>query len=244
MVGTPFVALLIVSLSVGFVLSTYPYLATAIAYRRRDNGLAYIVLIMGVGVWNGTFAAQLLSSDPFVEGYFLSLSTVGGLLAGLGWFLFAHTASSTPTVQQVRSVYGVLAVVVGTGIVLAITTPVHSLYWTTTTAAGPIPFATIVPAVGYWLHTLILVGLFGGGTILFGLAWRNGVDIVYTRAYTLFGSLTCVALVASNVLLPGGATLAPLAAGCLSTTGWIQAQKKSHSHPFGPLRRVIDLIQR
>jgi len=239
MAGTRVLVLLVVSVSVLFVFSTYPYLATAITYRRRDNGLAYIVFIMGVGIWNGTFAAQV----PFVEAYFLSLSMVGALLAGLGWFLFASTAGSTPRVPRHRSVYGALGAVIGASIALAGTTPVHSTYWHSTVSPGPVPFATVVPAVGYWVYTLLLVGLFGSGTLLFAVAWRRRVDVVYTRVYAAVGAVACVSLVASNVLLPGGATLAPLAAGCLSTTGWIQAQRKSPSHPL-PVRWVSDFIGR
>ena len=52
------------------VLTTYPYLATGIAYRDRDNGLSYILFLMGVAVWNGLFAAQALDPRPIVKGFF------------------------------------------------------------------------------------------------------------------------------------------------------------------------------
>lgn len=31
--------------------TTDPYVATAIAYRHRDNGLAFILFVLGVGIW-------------------------------------------------------------------------------------------------------------------------------------------------------------------------------------------------
>ena len=77
------------------VATTVPYLVAAIEYRRRDNGLAYLLLVAGVGVWNAMTVVQLLTPDPLVKVFFLGLSVVGAVQAGLGWFLFATTASST-----------------------------------------------------------------------------------------------------------------------------------------------------
>lgn len=206
-------------------LSSYPYMRTAIAYRRRDNGLAYLVLVMSVGGWNGTSAAQLLGAEVYVKAFYYSLSTVGASLAGLGWFLFAGTASSTPDVRDRGALYGVATVLVGVNITLAITSPVHDLYWTLppeTATTGA--FAVVVLTVGYWLYTL-LVALFGAETILFARAWRTTPGDRYPRAYTVAGTATIVAILGSNVLAPGGLTVAPLVAAGLTTVGWVQASR-------------------
>ena len=205
-------------------LSAFPYVATAITYRRRDNGLAYILLALGVGVWNGMAAAQGLSADPLVGTFFLALSIVGALLAGLGWFLFAGTASSTPLVPNQRLLYGGAAVLVGLDIVLAVTAPVHDFYWVQATVVST-PFVSVTPRLGYWLHTQLLVLLFLAGTVLFASAWREGIGLPYTRAYTVGGAITVVTILASGVLAPGGLTVAPLAAAGLATIGWLQASR-------------------
>lgn len=225
------------------VVSTYPYLATAIAYRKRDNGLAYILVLMGVGVWNGMFAAQLLDARPLVEGFFFALSTVGAVLAGLGWFLFACTASTTRPLPRQRSIYGPLAVLVGLDITLAVTSFTHSLYWTfPAESTAPATFAVILPGLGYWLHTALLVALFGAGGVLFATAWIDGLDVRYTRAYAIAGLGTAVTILASGVLFPGGASVAPLVAGTITTVGWIQAQQKLTARIPSP--RVLGRIVR
>lgn len=205
-------------------LSIYPYTATAIAYRGSDNGLAYILLVMGVGVWNAMFAAQLLDPETLVKGFFLSLSIVGASLAGLGWFLFAGTASSTTTIPRHRLAYGLAAILVGVNIFLVITSPTHELYWQSLSAASTTAsFTEIEPHLLYWLYTLFLAGLFGAGTLLFCEAWRAGISPAYTRAYTVAGTVTVLAILGSNVVAPGGVSIAPLAGATLTTIGWIQA---------------------
>ncbi|GAA1341022.1 hypothetical protein GCM10009647_084600 [Streptomyces sanglieri] len=84
----------------------------------------------------------------------------------------------------------------------------------------------ISPHVGYWLHTMLLATLFAAGTLLFARAWAAGRDVTYTRAYTLAGTLTVVAVLGSNIVQPGNHTIAPLAAATLTTIGWIQAYTK------------------
>lgn len=215
------------------VLTTYPYLATAIGYRRRDNGLAFIVLLMGVGIWNGFFAAQLLTGDSQAAGYFLSLSMVGALLAGLGWFLFASTASSTPAVRSPKLVYGLLATLVGIDISLLVTNPVHEMYWVLPSVpAGSPAFAMITPMLGYWVHTVLLVSMIAGGLWLFGSAWLTGTDSRYTFGYTIGALLTAVAILGSSIVVPGGWSVAPLAAVGLTSIGWIQAER-------GAVRQIL-----
>lgn len=204
-------------------LTTYIYGSTGLAYRHRDNGLAYLLLVLGVGVWNGVFAAQFLSASPVVDQFFFSLSMVGALLAGLGWFLFATTASSTSDIRAQRVVYGAAGVTAGVAITLLITAPVHSLYWTMD--SQPSLLAEFTPKVGYWVHTGLLVGLFGAGSALFAAAWHRGEGLLYTRTYTLLGGLTVAALLGSHILTPGGMTGAHLTAVCLTTTGWFQANR-------------------
>lgn len=204
--------------------STYPFVATAIAYRRRDNGLSYILMVLGVGVWNGMFVAQLLSNQPLVQTFFLSLAIVGGLLGGLGWFLFAGTASSTPFVPNERVVYGGAAVLVGLDVALAVTAPVHSFYWVPATGS-PSSFVVIAPRLGYWLHTQLMFLLFAGGTYLFARAWREGQSVEYARAYTIAGSATVFAILASNVFTPGGLSIGPVMAVSLTAIGWVQARR-------------------
>ena len=220
--------LLAVLCAVGFVaaaLAVYPYTATAIAFRGSDNGLAYILLVMGVGVWNAMFAAQLLDADPTVKGFFLTLSIVGASLAGLGWFLFAGTASSTIAVPHHRLAYGLAALFTGVNISLVMTNPAHGHYWTLPAETGPSPFVAIGPEPLYWFHTLFLVVLFGAGTALFAEAWRAGVKPRYSRAYAIAGTITVLAVVANNVVMPGGISVAPLAAASLTTIGWFQARR-------------------
>ncbi|WIV66435.1 histidine kinase N-terminal 7TM domain-containing protein [Natrialbaceae archaeon AArc-T1-2] len=206
------------------VLSTYPYVATAISYRGSDNGLAYILLVMGAGVWNAMFAAQVLDPDPLVKGFFLALSFVGSSLAGLGWFLFAATASSTVGVPQRRLVYGITAVLTGLNIVCIATTPAHDLYWSLSSEpTGTVAFVAISPQLGYWIHTTLLVVLFAAGTSLFADAWDAGISVRYTRAYTCAGIVTVLAVLTTDVLVPGGASATPLVAAGLTTVGWLQA---------------------
>lgn len=218
------VELVLLAVAVVGVATTYLFVATAIEYRHRDNGLAYILFVLGVGVWNGTFAAQLVATDRTVEGFFLSLSLVGALLAGLGWFLFAATASSTPALPARYPVFGVASVLVGLGIALAMTTPIHDLYWQFDPAAGS-AVATADFAVGYWLHTALIAGLFGAGAGLFAAAWRDGVGGRYAYWYAVLGGLAVPAILASNILLAGALTVAPMVAVALGTVGWLQANR-------------------
>ena len=216
------------------VVSTVPYTLTAIDYRRRDNGLAYLLLVIGVGVWNLMFVAQLLAPDPIVAVFFLGLSVVGAIQAGLGWFLFATTASSTTGALDRRPVYATVAVLAGIDIVLAVTTPVHTIYWrAASTGAATGEFAAIEPVIGYWLHTAFLVVLFGAGTVLFADSSRRRPGDRYPVAYALGGVVTVLAVVGSNVLAPGGFGVAPIAAMALTTVGWLQA---SRGDPFAWIR--------
>lgn len=215
-------SLLAIGAAVG-VLATYPYAGTGIAYRRSDNGLAYILLVMGVGIWNAMFVAQLLSDQPLVTEFFHSLSFVGALLTALGWLLFAGTASSTPPLPRQRLIYGAAAVLVGLNIALVLTNPIHGLYWTLPADSTTATFAVIVPTLGYWLHTQLLVVILGVGTLLFASAWNSGRSVRYSRAYTVAGAATVGAVIGSNVFLVGGTSIAPIVAMSLTTVGWIQA---------------------
>lgn len=218
-------------------LAAYPFVATAIAYRRRDNGLAYILLVLGVGIWNGMFAVRLFAAEPLVQTFFLALALVGSLLAGLGWFLFAATASSTPMVPNERVIFGIAAVLVGLDIALAVTAPIHDFFWVAASTVASSPTVSpVVPRLGFWLHTVLLVLLFGAGTVLFSMAWRAGERVRYSRAYTVAGAVTLGAIAGSNVLSPGGLTVAPLAAASLSTIGWVQARR---GRVLGGLRRFL-----
>lgn len=217
-------------------LTTYPYVATAIAYRHRDNGLAFILFVLGVGVWNAAFAAQLLSPDPRITEFFYGLSTVGASLGGLGWFLFASTASSTPRLARSNLAYAAAAVTVGASIVLAVTSPVHGLFWTLPPDPTPTTYAAVVPSLGYWLYTQMLVVLFVAGTLLFAVAWERGTNVRYARAYTIGGTVTVAAVVGSSVLSPGGVTVAPLSAVSLTTVGWVGA---SRGRVIARLRSVL-----
>lgn len=201
------------------------YAATAIEYRRRDNGLAYLLLVAGVAVWNAMFVAQLLTGDPLVQVFFLALSVVGAVLTGLGWFLFSTTASGTTDVLDRPDIYAAIGVIGGLDIALAVTAPVHTFYWAVGPAASPMGFAPIAPAVGYWLHTAFLVVLFGIGTALFADAWRDGTNVTYSRAYAFGGAVAVLAVIGSNGLTPGGVGVAPLAAAVLTTIGWVQASR-------------------
>lgn len=208
------------------LLSTYPFVATTIDYRHRDNGLAYILFVLGVGIWNGLFLAQYLSTDPTVTLYFYSLSVVGALLAGLGWFLFASTASSTPSIPARRPIFALVATLVGVAITLTMTSPVHSLYWVGD-SGGSTLFAAFSPQIGFWLTVGLLVGLFAAGTALFAVPCYRGRRVRYTYAYTVFGTGTMVAIVGSSTMLQGGLSVASLVVVCLAMIGWLQAKRWS-----------------
>lgn len=226
--------LILAVLAIAVVISTVPYALVGIEYRTRDNGLAYLLLVVGLGIWNAMFFAQLLSADPQVKVFFLGLSVVGAVQSGLGWFLFATTASVTSSVLNRRDVYSIVAILGGLDIILAVTTPVHTFYWEQTTVrTGPFGFAAVEPHIGYWLHTALIALLFTAGTVLFWDRWREGTDVRFPRAYTFAGMATVVVLVESNVIVPGGLGFAPLVAASLTTIGWLQA---SRGEPFAWIR--------
>lgn len=208
------------------VFATVPFVAGALSYRSRDNGLSYLFFVGGVGFWNGMTVAQLLSPDPQITSFYLSLSLVGGLLAGLGWFLFAATASRTPAIPNRTQVFGLIAALVGTDIGFAIIAPTHTLYWDLPAGVGRTPdFARISPNAGLWLHTALLAGLFLFGAALFAIAWRAGEGGRYSIAYTGVASATALAVLAGAVFVPGGETVAPHLAAALAGIGWVQAQR-------------------
>jgi hypothetical protein len=224
MVAASPVTVVTAALALAAAVTTVPYAMTAITYRRRDNGLAYLLFVSGVGVWNAMFVVQLLAADPTVKVFFLGISVVGAVLAGLGWFLFATTASSTSGWSDRQEVYMVVSVLGGLDIVLAVTAPVHPFYWVKA-AGGVFEFAVITPAVGYWLHTALLAGLFGAGGWLFAAAWRRGTNVTFSRSYAVAGAITALAVIGSSVAAPGGQSVAPLAAAGLTTIGWFQASR-------------------
>lgn len=208
------------------VVTMVPFMSTAIEYRQRDNGLAYIMFVLGIAVWNGMLLAQLMDPRPLIKGFFFSLSIVGSLIAGLGWFLFAGTASRTPLLPNRQLVYGSLAILVGLDIVAAVTAPAHTFYWALPpVAAETVGYAVIEPRVGYWLHTLLVGVLFAGGTILFALVWQDDRNVRYTRAYSLIGTVTVASIAASNFFAPGGFSATPLLAATIATVGWVQARR-------------------
>lgn len=208
------------------LLSTYPFTASAIAYRHRDNGLAYLVMVMGVGIWNGMLVAQLTTTDPAVTEFFFTLSTVGAVLAALGWFLFATTASSTTSAFTHRTVYGTVAILVGIDIFGLVTAPVHSMYWVVAVdQASLLSLAEIVPTIGYWYHTVLLVGLLGWGGLLFHDAWRAGRNVRYMHGYVGVTSVLIIAIIGSVHVAPGGSTLAPVVAVGMTSIGWMQAER-------------------
>jgi hypothetical protein len=222
--------------AVGAVLSTVPFGITAMDYRHRDNGLSYILLVLGVGVWNGMFATQLLAGEPLVKTFFLTLAVVGSLLTGLGWFLFASTASRTSFVFDRRPVYATVAVLAGIDVAVVVTAPVHGVYWTLPDAAPTAGFAAVVPRPGYWLHVAFLAGLFAAGSLLFAGAWRAGEDTGYTRAYTVAGTVVAGAVVASGFLASRGLSVVPPIAVSLTTIGWMQA---SQGQVLGAIRAAF-----
>lgn len=208
-------------------LSTIPYGAVAISYRHRDNGLAYILLLAGLGVWNAMSLTHILSPDPLVKGFFLALSVVGAVLTGLGWFLFASTGSGTDDLFDLRAIYGLVAVLGGLDIALAISAPLHTVYWTVHVSSPQAPATvSITPGLGYWLHTGLLVLLFGLGFVLFVRAWRRGTYVPYSRAYSLACAGTILAILGSNLVFPGAIGVASITATSLSTIGWLQASSR------------------
>ncbi|MDZ7702338.1 MAG: histidine kinase N-terminal 7TM domain-containing protein [Halobacteriales archaeon] len=211
-------------LSMVAVVTTVPYALAAIDYRDRDNGLSFLLFVAGVGIWNAMVVVQLLTPEPEVKLFFLALSVVGANLAGLGWFLFAATASSTTDRWSLRSVYGAVGILAGLDIALAVIAPVHDLYWVAATG-GLYEFASVTPAAGYWFHTALLAALFLAGGWLFYGAWSAGTNPAYTRAYVVAAAATGVAVVAGGILTPGGHGAAPIVAVALTTVGWDQATR-------------------
>lgn len=237
-------AIVVLLFAAGVVfLSTYPYLVTAFQYRQRDNGLAYILFVMGVGVWSGFFIGQAIDPDGLIKGFFFALATVGATLAAVGWFLFASTASSTPVLPRIRLIYGGIGFLAGLNITFIVTTFTHSLYWSIPTS-GPVPsrFAEIDPNIGYIIHTVFIAGLFLAGAAMFFSAWRSKVDTEYTLLYVAAASILSIAVVISNLAFVGGASLAPIVAGCITTVGWLQAREKLGSgSPTGRITQTLSL---
>lgn len=228
------VSLLLAISAIGVVLTTIPFGLAAINYRQRDNGLAFLLLVAGVAVWNLMFVAQLLSPEPIIGAFFLAISVVGAVQSGLGWLLFASTASSTVNVLSRRDIYAGVSILSGIDIVLAVTAPVHTFFWQIPSApSGTQTFAAVQPELGYWLHTGLLVVLFGAGTALFTETWVNQPESTYARLYTIAGSLTIVAIVGGNLIAPGGFGVAPIVAVSLTSIGWLQA---SRGQPLAWLR--------
>ena len=212
--------------AIAVVISTIPFVIAAIDYRQRDNGLAFLLLVSGVGVWNAMFVAQLLSPEPLIQVFFLALSVVGAVQAGLGFFLFATTASSTPNYLSRRSIYAAVSVLAGLNIVFAVTAPVHGLYWDVAPVNSvALGFAVIDPGPGYWFHTLLLVALFGAGAMLFLDAWRARPGDPYPPAYVVTGVARALAILASNLIAPGGLGVAPIVGASLTSVGWLQASR-------------------
>lgn len=220
---------LALALAVGAVaagLTTIPFGLVAISYRHRDNGLAYLLLVLGIGIWNAMFVAQLLSLNPEIQGFFLALSVVGAVLAGLGFLLFATTASSTSNALSRPDLYAALGVVGGLDIVFAVSAPLHSFYWRVVDVElATISFAPVDPGLGYWLHTAFLVLLFCGAAGLFLNSWRAGPGNRYSIGYVAGGIATALAIAAGNVLAPGGIAVGSLLAVSLTTIGWLQASR-------------------
>jgi len=238
MVTPPFVWVLAVVASAA-VVATVPYMLTAIEFRQRDNGLAYIMFVLGIGVWNGMVVSQLLTPRPLIKGFFFSLAIVGSLIAGLGWFLFACTASSTPIIPNQRIVYGSIAVLVGLDITIAVTAPAHTVFWVLRPdLTGPAGFAVVSPRIGYWLHTVLTAGLFAWGASLFAQVWRSNTSVRYSRAYVVVGMLMTVSIFVSNLLAPGGLSASPIMAWALASIGWIQARR---GRVFSFLRGAVGL---
>lgn len=75
--------------------------------------------------------------------------------------------------------------------------------------------------MGYWVHTVALVTLFGPGAELFTLAWLDRPAGPYRLAYVI--AVTSIAIGVSNVVAPGGFGAAPLLAANLTLIGWLQA---------------------
>lgn len=212
--------------AIAVAISTVPFTVAAIGYRQRDNGLAYILLVTGVGVWNAMFAAQLLSEDPLIQAFFLGLSVVGAVQASLGFLLFATTASSTPPLLSRWEVYATVGILGGLDIIFAVTAPVHRFYWALhPDTTGTISFAAIEPSLGYWLHTLLLLALIGTGVGLFYVASRDRPTDPYLKAYVAAGTITMVAILASNAISPGGFGVGSIAAVSLTSVGWLQASR-------------------
>lgn len=206
--------------------TTYPYVATALGYRTSDNGLAYILTLMGLGIWNGMLALQVVDPRLMVDQFFRALAILGALLAGLGWYLFAGTASSTRDLPARGLLFAVTSVAVGIDIVVALTTPIHEFYWRIpATAPTDQVFAAFDPQLGYVIHTVFLALLFALGTTLFSDVWVEGRDDEYVRAYTVVGTLTVVAILGSNLLVAGGFTVASIVAVGLTTIAWVQARR-------------------
>lgn len=225
MVVSPLVWVLAVVASAA-VVATVPYMLTAIEFRQRDNGLAYIMFVLGIGIWNGMFVAQLLTPRPVIKGFFFSLAIVGSLIAGLGWYLFACTASSTPNIPNQRIVYGSIAVLVGLDITIAVTAPAHTVYWILQPdLTDPGGFAVVTPRIGYWMHTVLTAGLFAWGATLFAQVWQSNTNVRYTRAYVVIGLLMTISIFVSNVVAPGGLSASPIMAWALASIGWIQARR-------------------
>lgn len=204
-----------------------PGLRTAIAHRESDNGLSFGVLAIGVAIWGGAAAFRPFTQEPMTQAYFFLLSLVGASVAGLGWFLFASTAHSTPATLGRPAVYAGVALVVGANVGLVVTTPIHGLYWggvaEITTAFGT---NAVLPTTGYWAHTLLVAGLFAAGTWLFARSEAPPRDRRYALAYAGCAAASALGVVGSNVAVPGSEVVTPVVAAGLIAVGVAQARSR------------------
>ncbi|VTT85989.1 hypothetical protein DM2_2027 [Halorubrum sp. DM2] len=211
--------------AVASLVAVGPGLRTAIAHRESDNGLSFGVLAIGVAIWGGTAAFRPFSPEPMTQAYFYLLSLVGASVAGLGWFLFASTAHSTPATLSHPAVYAGVALVVGANVGLVVTTPIHGVYWDgiaeTATAFGT---NAVVPTTAYWAHTLLVAGLFAAGVWLFARSRGSRRDRRFARAYAGCAAAVALGVVGSNVAVPGSGAATPVVASGLLVVGVVQAR--------------------
>lgn len=212
--------------TIAVVVAAGPGLWTAITHRDSDNGLSFGLLTVGVAVWNGTTILQVLAQEVAVQTYFLGLSLVGTAMTGLGWVLFASTAHSTPRHLERRSVYVLAALAVGLHSGIAVTAPIHELYWSgIADAIAAYGVTTVIATTGYWVQLAAMIGLFGVGSWLFALPPQRSTERRYSMAYTGCGIAVALTLLVSSAMAPGAGVLAPLVATGLVVIGVVQAAR-------------------
>lgn len=189
--GTLVGYIVLYSLSAIVCLASIPRARTI---QHPDTRQGVVTLLLSVAIWSGGYVGYFLAPTDTTRLAFYILGFVFAFVAVGAWLYFcaAYTGRS-PRQAPYRNV--ALAVFVG-AILLKVTNPLHSLYFTTEWTTEPFPHLAIHHQLLYWVHlglsyAVIAVGFF----MLIERFYHTGTD---SRPLVVLAGLTA---------LPAGATI-------------------------------------